>query len=549
MDQKLELPLDKFYEFEKTLADRVFFRQPLNGVWHDITWKEVGQDVRKLATKIKSLNLPEKSCIAIMSKNCSNWIISDLAIWMAGHTSVPLYPTLTSKSIKQILEHSGAKLLFSGKLDEWEKQKLEIPTDIPRVSFPHWHNSDTTSYEEFVGDSAPMEERVSRDVNDIATIIYTSGTTGMPKGVVHSFKSFSYAINKAIPLLGLNTKDQFFSYLPISHVAERLLVELGGLYSGGTISFAESLDTFAANLADTKPTVFLAVPRIWTKFQLGVLNKMPEKKLNLLLKIPVLKGIVKKKIITALGLSEVRVALTGAAPISEDSMQWWDSLGLRIQEAYGMTENMCYGSFNQKGKERFGTIGEIWPGVECKIGDGDEILMKSDANMVGYYKEPELTKEVLSDDGWLRTGDQGKLSKDGYLQITGRVKELFKTSKGKYVAPTPIEKHFAGCSSVEQVCVLGSGMPQPLAIIILSEIGLKKDAADINQEIGALIKDINSKVEGYEALKKIVIVKDDWSVDTGFLTPTFKIKRNEIEKAYARNLESWYGKGESVVIA
>jgi len=371
------------------------------------------------------MDLPEKSNIALMSKNCAHWIITDLAIWMSGHISVPLYPTLTTESINQILEHSEAKLFFVGKMDDWASQRDGL-LDVPRIDFPFWPNEGCTSWKEFIGTQTPLEQVHHAAPNDIATIIYTSGTTGMPKGVVHTHASVAWPAREALKQVGLD-RERFISYLPLSHVAERLLIEMGSIFCAGEVYFAESLDTFKDNLVEASPTVFLAVPRIWTKFQLGVLAKLPAKKLNLLLSIPVVKGLIRKKIKAGLGLTECKIALTGAAPISADLLEFFKKLDIEIMEVYGMTENFCVATFNFPGQIKFGSVGVNWDKAEIKIDDNGEILTKSPATMVGYYKEPGKTAEVITEDGWLRTGDEGKITDSGHLYITGRVKDLFKT--------------------------------------------------------------------------------------------------------------------------
>ncbi|MFZ9001633.1 MAG: AMP-binding protein [Bacteriovoracaceae bacterium] len=547
MSKPLSLPLERFVHFEKATPDAVLFRQPLEGTWHETTWSEAGQEVRKMAQALLDLNLPPKSKIALLSKNCAHWIMSDLAIWMAGHVSVPIYPTLSSDAIQEIITHSESKLLFAGKLDEWDKQKANLKNDIPWIHFPHWTNSDCQSWNDFTKDKQAYQAPIETKNDDLCTIIYTSGTTGTPKGVMHTFETFACPIVTATDILKLTPKERFFSYLPLAHVAERLIIEVATLYSGGQISFAESLDTFAQNLTESKPTVFMAVPRIWTKFQMGILAKMPQHKLNILLKIPVLNSIIRKKIKSALGLENCRLAVSGAAPISVDLLNWWKKLGIEIHEAYGMTENFCYGTFNLPGNIKFGTVGQSWPDSETKIGENGEILLRSKANMIGYYKNPELTKEVLDEQGWIHTGDQGQIDNNGHLKITGRVKELFKTAKGKYVAPSPIEKLFSRSPIIEQVCVMGSGHPQPMAIVVLSEGGQKESKEEIKSKMDVLLQEINNEVENYERLNHIVVSHDEWSTENGILTPTLKIKRNEIESKYGPRLNEWYNQSDKII--
>lgn len=541
------LPLEQFYYFEKQNPQKIFMKQPFNNEWRNYSWFEVGEEARKMAQTLRKLNLPEKSCIAMLSKNCAHWIIADLAIWMAGHISVPLYPTLTANSIKEILSHSDAQLIFAGKLDDWKSQKEGVAANLPKICFPLWQNEGCISWNEFVGDVQPLKENVVRGKDDIATIIYTSGTTGKPKGVVHSFESISFPMIEAVKVLKISLDDKFLSYLPLSHIAERLLVQLGGIYTGGTISFVESLDTFTKNLQETNPTIFLAVPRIWTKFQLGVLEKIPQKKLDVLLSIPILNSIIRNKIKKKLGLMDVRIPITGAAPISKDVLIWFKKIGIEIQEVYGMTENFGFATYNFPGKIKYGTVGCPWNDSEIKIGENKEILTRSKATMKAYYKEPALTSEVMTKEGWLHTGDQGELTPDGYLKIVGRVKDLFKTAKGKYVAPSPIEALFSKSELVEQVCIMGEGIPQPIGVVVLSEIGKVKSKEELTVELSFLLGQINKQIEQYEQLKTIVATKEEWNMANGLLTPTLKIKRAEIERKYASQMGNWYESKKKIV--
>ena len=544
--QDYKSPLEMFYHWEKETPNKLYMRQPIGGEWHHWTWSETAIQVRKMAAYLKSLDLPANSKIATLSKNCAHWIISDLAIMMAGHVSVPLYPNLKAESITQILEHSEAKLLFVGKLDDFESMRPGVPKDLPCIAFPFYSEEGYPVWDDLIKDVEPMVDNVVREPNELATIIYTSGTTGMPKGVMHKFYNFSFATSNAVPLLGLATEERFFSYLPLCHIAERLLVEMGSLYSGGMVSFAESLDTFAQNLADTKPTAFLGVPRIWTKFQQGILGKLPQKKLNVLLSIPLVSSLIKKKVKSGLGLQEARNIFTGAAPTPVSTLKWFESLGIPIQEAYAMTENCCYSHVTLNDGIKFGSVGKALPHCEVKLSEENEILIKHVALMDGYYKEDKQTQETIKD-GWLHTGDEGHIDAEGYLKITGRVKDLFKTSKAKYVAPAPIEMKLSANKNIEQVCVVGTGLPQPIALITLSEYGKSRPTADVYGSLETTIKIINPKFESHERLKKIVVLDKEWTIENNLLTPSMKIKRNEVERLYKDNYTSWYEKEGYIV--
>ena len=544
--QDYQSPLEMLYRWENETPNKLYMRQPINDEWHKWTWSETATEVRKMAAYLQSLDLAPKSKIAILSKNCAHWIMSDLAIMMAGHVSVPLYPNLKAESIKQILDHSETKLVFVGKLDDFASMRPGIPKDMPCIAYPFYSEEGYPVWGDLVKDIEPMTENIVREPNDLATIIYTSGTTGMPKGVMHKFYNFSFATSNAVPLLGLATEERFFSYLPLCHIAERLLVEMGSLYSGGMVSFAESLDTFAKNLSDTKPTAFLGVPRIWTKFQQGILTKLPQKKLNVLLAIPGVSSLIKKKIKSGLGLQEARNVFTGAAPTPVSTLKWFKRLGINIQEAYAMTENCCYSHVTLNDDIQFGFVGKALPHCEVKLSEKNEILIKHVALMDGYYKEEKQTQDTIKD-GWLYTGDEGHIDSKGFLKITGRVKDLFKTSKAKYVAPAPIEMKLSANKNIEQVCVVGENIPQPIALITLSEYGKSRPAEDVVASLSKTLTVVNPKFDAHERLKKIIVLDQEWTIENNLLTPSMKIKRNEVEKLHKENYVSWYEREEEVI--
>lgn len=544
---EMRSPLEMLYHWEKQKPDAIYLSQPINGQWKTWTWKQTGQEVRKMAAYLRSLDLPPKSNIALISKNCAHWIMTDLAITMAGHTSVPMYPNLTADTVRQILEHSGSMVLFVGKLDNWAAMRPGVPSGVKCIAFPFYTEPGYDEWYSLINTMEPIHADVVRDPMDCATIIYTSGTTGMPKGVMHKFRNFSWVTEQAMFAMGMENRPQrFFSYLPLSHIAERLLVQMGSIYTGGSVNFAESLDTFAANLAESRPTVFLGVPRIWAKFQQGILTKMPQKKLDLFLRIPILNGIVKKKIKTGLGLIDAQNTLTGAAPCPAALMEWFKRLDINIQEAYAMTENCCYSHVTLNHEIKIGYVGKALPRCQVKLSEQKEVLIKHEALMDGYYKEPQMTAETIKD-GWLYTGDEGFIDEQGYLKITGRVKDLFKTSKGKYVAPNPIEMKISANADIDQVCLVGDGLPQPIALVVLSEQGLKKTRDDLRLSLEKTLSDLNPTLDQHEQVEKAVIMKEAWTVENELLTPTLKIKRNPVEKLKKGNYETWYNTKGMVV--
>ena len=551
------LALQRLYHWEKTAPNRVALTQPMGGgAVQDFTWGQIGEQVRRMATHLQSQGWEPGSKVAILSKNCAWWMMSDLAIWMAGHVSVPLYPTLAAETVRQILTHSEAKACFVGKLDGWEGMKPGVPAGMPCISYALSPDDAIRHYESWdaiCARNAPLQGQPVRDGNDLATLIYTSGTTGMPKGVMHSFGNFAWALDAGLKRIPMSGEDRMLSYLPLAHVVERMLVEHGWLRTGMHVYFAESLDTFTADLQRARPTIFFSVPRLWVKFQQGIHHKMPPAKLNRLLGIPILGGIVRKKVMKALGLDQCKFAAGGAAPMPLALLQWYSKLGLNINEGYGMTENLALSHITEPGKNQQGTVGPVYEGVQQRLDpQTGEVQMLSQALMMGYYKEPEKSRECFTDDGWLKTGDKGSIDAQGLLRITGRVKDLFKTGKGKYVAPAPIEDKLVMHDAVEACVVTGANLGQPLGIVMLNAEAVTQAAdagarAELETSLASHLKSINSTLDPHEQLQCLVVVTTAWTVDNDIITPTFKVKRNRIEDLYARNYEAWEASGKKVI--
>jgi len=551
------LALQRLYHWERTAPDRIALTQPMGGgVTRDYTWGQVADQVRRMAAYLKAQDWEPGSNVAILSKNCAWWLMSDLAIWMAGHVSVPLYPTLAPDTITHILTHSEAKACFVGKLDAWENMKPGMPAGLPCISYPLSPPDvikNCEGWDAICARQAPLQDEVLRGADELATLIYTSGTTGRPKGVMQNFGSFAWALDAGIKRIDMTAEDRMLSYLPLAHVVERVLVEHGWLRTGMRVYFAESLDTFAADLQRARPTIFFSVPRLWVKFQQGVHHKMPPARLQLLLSIPIIGGLVRRKVLKAMGLDHCRIAAGGAAPMPVALLGWYRKLGLPINEGYGLTENLAVSHLTLPGSNQEGTVGPAYEGVEDRIDpDTGEIQMRSPAMMMGYYKDPVQTRAAFTSDGWLRTGDKGHIDAQGNLHITGRVKDLFKTSKGKYVAPAPIEDKLVMHETVEACVVTGANLGQPLGIVMLNEqaAARTRDAAaraELEASLSQHLQGVNATLDPHEQLKCIVIVTSAWTVDNDIITPTFKVKRNRIEDIYSANYERWEASGKKVI--
>lgn len=539
-------PLEAFLNWEKKTPNQIFLKQPINGTQITYTFQEAGQEVRKIASYLQSLDLPRRSHIALLSKNCAHWLLSDLAIMMSDHVSIPIYPTLTEASIKQVLVHSEAKAIIIGKLDNFESQKAGIP-DIHKISIDVYGENEGKLWGEIINSQQPLVEIPTMNIDALHTIIYTSGTTGAPKGVMHTIRNFAESVEVFGSVVELQPHSRFFSYLPLAHVAERMGIGTHGIYKGAEFSFPESLQTFASDLERCQPTVFLGVPRIWTKFQEKILEKMPQKKLSLLLSIPIVNAIIKKKLKQKLGLSKADYCLSGAAPLASSLIKWYETIGITIYQVYGMTEDCIISHANMPGSNKIGSVGKSWSTVKIKLAEEGEIRIKNNCMFTGYFKAPDITAEVFDEEGYFKTGDIGEYDHDGFMTITGRIKDQFKTDKGKYISPSPIELELSKNTDIEQICIVGTGIPQPIALITLSELGRAKSKEDVSKGLIVTVNQLNPSLEKHEKIKKVVIMKEDWNVDNGLTTPTMKVKRNSIEKIHKEFYKSWFEMNEIVI--
>lgn len=543
---KFESPLLAFEHWEKNSPDKEFLRQHINNELIIYSFKESGDEIRRIASALKGFNLPPKSKVALLSKNCAHWVMADIAIMMAGHVSIPIYPTLQAKTIEHILNHSESKAIIVGKLDDYASQKSAI-SNMPVISVAMYGINESMTWENLITQNEPIQNIQNNNPSDLITIIYTSGTTGLPKGVMHTVASFTNASNSFVEILPLSDHPKFFSYLPLSHIAERIGLELGAIFRGASLTFSESLETFARNLEDTQPDLFFAVPRIWSKFQEKILEGLPQKKLDRIVKIPWFGSVVKNKIKKKLGLSKATYIISGAAPLSVSIMEWYKKIDVNILQGYGMTEDCIKSHFNFSHANKIGTVGKQMMGIKAKLSPEGEICILNDCLMKGYYKNPEDTAEVFDKDGYLKTGDIGEYDHDGYLTITGRAKDQFKTDKGKYISPAPIELELSKNPNIEQICIVGMGIPQPILLIVPSAEANNKSKEDLSENIIKAIQSINPTLDKHEKIEKAVIMKEDWTVENGLMTPTLKIKRSQVEKIHMPMYKDWFDSEDKVV--
>ncbi|MEM8496541.1 MAG: AMP-binding protein [Pseudomonadota bacterium] len=523
----IEHPVTRFSAKAAENPAAPFLHQPMGATWRTYSFEEVDNIARKIASGLLAQGYNKGDRIALMSQNSADWIIVDIAIMMAGMVSVPIYPTAGADTVRHVLRHSKSKAVFLGEIeDETVAEAIDGPLKIAltacKINCELSLESLVNGYELLESIELPRE-------SDLMTIVYTSGSTGTPKGVGLTYRNM-VAGAVALGEIFARGPNRVLSYLPLAHVAERSFVAMGAFYNSVEIFFNESLDTFARDLQHANVTAFISVPRLWAKFQTQVFDEIPPDTLQSLLESEQ-GATVAAKIRDKMGFGNCRVFLSGTAPISASLLRWYYDIGVDIMEGWGMTETSGVACANMPFKnERIGSIGVPVNSVEMRLSDESEILVRGDSILERYYLNPTADEESFVD-GWFRTGDCAQLEKDGSWKIIGRVKELFKTAKGKYVAPVPIESELLSNPHAEQVCVVGSGLGQPFALIVLSK-HTSEQTGELTASLTRTLEVTNSRLEPHEKLSGLLVVAHPWTVSNELLTPTYKLKRVNIEQYY-----------------
>ena len=526
---------------EKNSGDQIYLRQPRHDVWHEFTWTEVMLQARKVAGFLLHLGLKKGSHVSIISKNCAEWFITDFGISLAGMVNVPLFTNQHVESIHYVLEHADVQLVFIGKLDDYKRVRHYIPEQYTTISFDY-HQDLNVDYTW----SAVMENHILVDVvepnpDDLYTIIYSSGTSGTPKGAMYTHRTIANYL-ELFPqdLLRICKLPHYhlISYLPLAHVYERSAIQLASLVINCDVSFIESLDKFVDNLRDVQPTFFTAVPRIWGIFQQKIEQKISPLLLNCLLKIPLVSWHIKNKIKKELGFAHCTNYFSGASQLPIPIIEFFDKIGVNIQEGYGQTEDLAYATLSMLAERRNGYVGTPRLKVDITKSEDFELLLDSPCLMSGYYKDQEATKKAFTTEGWLRTGDVVEIDSHNQVKILGRISENFKNQSGEFVAPTPIEKRFASNPLIEQLCLVGRGLPNNILIVTLTnEARLNKTKDEVKSSLQESLGRINSELVKFEKICNIIIAKDEWTTRNDLLTPTLKVKRRVVEKQYAEVLQ------------
>lgn len=540
-------------EKEKKLHDKVYLRQPRDGKWYEYTWGMVVHQAKQVAKLLQDLGLKQGDRVAIFSKNCAEWFITDFGISLAGMVNVPLFANQHKDSINYVLEHAEIKLVFVGKLDDAQRVRSYIPDGLPTVNFDYHDNLNCSYRWQDLLKKEPSQDIIAEPSPDnLYTIIYSSGTSGQPKGAVYThgiIANYLQLFPQDIKRIRVADMYHLMSYLPLAHVYERSAIQLGSLVIPCDVSFVESLEKFADNLQEVQPTFFTAVPRIWGVFQQKIELKLPPKKMDFLLKLPLISNLIKRKIKRHLGLGRCTNCFSGASHLPVSILEFFDKLDIKIQEGYGQTENLAYATFSLLGKRRPGYVGTPRLQVELKLAEEGELMIKSPCLMKEYYKDEAATKTALTSDGWLHTGDVAELDEQNNVKIIGRISENFKNQKGEFIIPAPIEKRFAANTVIEQLCIVGRELPNNVLVVTLSESGRKQNKENIKQALQESLHKVNSELANYEKISHVIVLKESWTPENGILTPTLKVKRRMVESNYSDVIKGAITQSNSIVWA
>ena len=588
---------------QDTVVARLFARADKNpnkpayyirqdNTWRASDWATYAGLVRKVAQSLIALGFEPGQRVCILGFNRPEWVIMDVGVMAAGGVPAGIYTTSSPAEVQYITHHTEAPVILVEDHGQWNKVK-EVRHQLPQLKWvvlmdgaAPVEDDMVLTWDEFLakGDETPVSavgERVDAlKLDDLATLIYTSGTTGPPKGVMLSHHNLAWTANVALKLVDYDEGDRSVSYLPLSHIAEQMFTIHAPITGGGRVYFAESIEKLRDNLVEVQPHVVFGVPRIWEKFYAGINSRLEDapdlrKKiadwamqvgraksartnegnrpsLSLELQWRIADRLVYSKLKPALGLGEAKVCVSGAAPIAAEVLQFFSGLDINILEVYGQSEDTGPTTFNQPGRTRFGTVGPAVPGVEVRIGDDGEILVKGPNVFMGYFKDEAATNETL-EDGWLHSGDLGRFE-DGFLRITGRKKDIIITAGGKNITPKNIELGIKQrVDLVGEAVVIGDRRKFLSCVISLDpdvsaewakDHGVAPDTLSQDQRVRALVQaaidDVNNDLAQVEKIKKFEVLPRPLSIEDGELTPTMKVKRSKVSEHFAELIESMY---------
>ena len=581
-------------------GDRVALRRKAYGLWKDISWNDYYHQARCVGSALMDMGLEPGDCVSIIGDNCPEWVIIDMAVQCVGGTAVGVYSTNAWPQVEYVIGNSDSRFFFvenEEQLDKW----LQFRDNVPHLKkvivwdlegLRHFEDPMVMTYEEIIEmgrlavKEAPnrFETRIARvKPEDVSMLIYTSGTTGPPKGAMLTHRNLMWMGQAITTENPMHDEDEVLSFLPLCHVFEQLFSVMGHITHGYTVNFIENLETVTDNMIEVSPTVGYAVPRIWEKYLSAVYIRMSDatwfkkmvfgmalktgkKRASLMMDFKPVPGllalfynlahfVVFRKLKERLGFDRMRIAYSGAAPISPDVLHFFQSIGVNLVEGYGQTEGTGVTCVSRVGKVKFGTVGPPITGTQIKIAEDGEILVKSPSVFKGYYKNPEETAKTIQD-GWLYSGDVGEIDEDGYLKITDRKKDIIVTAGGKNITPQYIENKLKFSPYINDAVVIGDQRKFISALIMIDEDNVVKFAQDhkvqfstykdltqspeINKMIWKEVSDVNDTLARVEQIKKFTILPKKLYEEDGEVTPTMKVKRGYVNEAFGDLIEAMY---------
>jgi len=573
---------------QKTPNDPAYYARE-GGSWKPTNWGTYSDQVTQAGRALIALGFEPGQTVCILGFNRPEWAIIDLATMGAGGAPAGIYTTSSPVEVRYIVAHAEAPVILVENEDQWRKVRLER-ANMPNLKHvvtmkgaPAIADDMVMSWEEFMAKGDEVEKQVyldrleGLDAKALATLIYTSGTTGPPKGVMLSNHNLAWTANVAAEIVTPSPADRALSYLPLSHIAEQMFTLHVPVTTGYPVYFAESIEAVPENLKEVQPTIFFGVPRIWEKFHAGIAAKLKDAtgvKAKLVkwamkvgwetnknpgghkgLQYQLANKLIFSKLKPAIGMGNARVCVTGAAPIAPEVLEFFASLDLVVLEVYGQSEDSGPTSFNTPAQYRFGSVGPAIPGVEVKIADDDEIMVKGPNVFMGYYKDPEVTAETLSGE-WLHSGDLGAFDSDGFLNITGRKKDIIITAGGKNITPKNLEGSMKNHELIDEAVVIGDRRKYLSALVTIDvEAGPAWAAANgedanalhksekLRASIQAHIDEMNAHYARVEQIKKFTILRRNFTIEDGELTPTLKVKRAKVNDHFADDIEAMYAEG------
>lgn len=531
---KTETLLDYIDHWRETVPDATWLRERGKDQFAEWSWRAAHEELHAVAAWLEDRHgkAPdtEPANIALLSRNRAHWMLADLAIIASGSVTVPLFTTLAQEMARYILEFADVRVLILGEAENWPRVRTILRDDVEIVTLPGVEiDAPHTRWEDILSTHRGRRPAHVPCAGELISIVFTSGTTGVPKGVMHTHASMLVPMQLCRDYFTVRAHPRFLSYLPLSHIAERQLVLVQSLIHCGSVTFNEALPTLVRDMVETRPNYFFGPPRVWEQLQQGIIGKFGSAQ-AMRQALEQDRAGVALRVRQGVGLDEADYLLTGAAPIPPALIAWYDEIGLALMEGFGQTEIMGVAA-NISAARRIGSIGRAVTGVELRLAEDGELLVRSAGAATGYYKTPEKTAETFVD-GWVHTGDKARIDSDGFVYLTGRVKDYYKTVHGKFVAPAPIENEFAASNLVEQLCLLGRGYSKTVMLCVLNSTARSQPQDIVADAMRAQAERVNQSVAKHERIGVVFICRQPWTIESGDMTPTFKLRRDSLESRF-----------------